>query len=523
MNDAEETKMTKSINLVFPHQLFGESPLLNNGHEIVLIEENLFFNQYAFHKQKIAFHRATMQAYAVYLRDINIKVHYVDAQQPRSDIRLFIDQLKKEGYKVFHCVDPVDNWLTKRLHESTKDCTLRMYESPLFINTTNDLTTFFRKDKKFFFQTTFYKQQRAKLNILIDADGKPDGGQWTYDKENRKKYPRGKTPPPIVFPEASSIWLKAVDYVEKQYPDNPGEVSPHPIYPIDFKSSENWFQHFLNYRFYDFGSYEDAIVQQEYFLHHSILTPCLNVGLLSPTQVVDMSLEYAKTADIPINSTEGFIRQIIGWREFMRGMYICNGSEARTTNFWQFSRKIPQSFYDGTTGILPVDETIKKVLKTGYCHHIERLMILGNFMLLCEFDPDEVYRWFMELFIDAYDWVMVPNVYGMSQFADGGTLSTKPYIGGSNYIKKMSNYPNGDWQPVWDGLFWRFIHRYSTFFKSNPRMSMMYHSFQRMSDEKKQTHIQNAEAFLEGLSSVKQSSTIQSPYRSVKYGRKGYP
>jgi deoxyribodipyrimidine photolyase-related protein len=186
----------------------------------------------------------------------------------------------------------------------------------------------------------------------------------------------------------------------------------------------------------------------------------------------------------------------MGWREFIRGMYECKGVESRTTNFWGFDRKIPASFYDGTTGILPVDETIKMVSETGYCHHIERLMVLGNFMVLCEFDPDEVYRWFMELFIDSYDWVMVPNVYGMSQFSDGGLFATKPYISGSNYIMKMSNYPKGDWNVVWDGLFWRFINVNREFFSKNPRLNMMVRTYDKLNPDRKQQLNQRAESFL---------------------------
>jgi deoxyribodipyrimidine photolyase-related protein len=215
-----------------------------------------------------------------------------------------------------------------------------------------------------------------------------------------------------------------------------------------------------------------------------------------PGDVIDKTVEYAKANNVPINSTEGFVRQIIGWREFIRGMYMCKGRFSRTKNFWGFNRKIPKSFYDGSTGIPPIDETIKKVLDTGYCHHIERLMVIGNFMLLCEFDPDEVYRWFMELFIDAYDWVMVPNVYGMCQFADGGTFATKPYIGGSNYIKKMSNYPKGDWEKTWDGLFWSFMMNHKDFFQSNPRIGMLVHTLNKMSDDKKDEHRKNAEKFI---------------------------
>ena len=175
------------------------------------------------------------------------------------------------------------------------------------------------------------------------------------------------------------------------------------------------------------------------------------------------------------------------------------GSFERTRNFWKFSKKIPSSFYDGTTGIEPIDDSINKVNKSAYCHHIERLMILGNFMLLCEFDPDEVYRWFMELFIDSYDWVMVPNVYGMSQFADGGLMSTKPYISGSSYIIKMSNYKSGEWSLIWDSLFWRFLDKQRNFFIKNPRMRMLVNSYDKMDQEKKDKLKITANNYLKSL------------------------
>ena len=229
------------------------------------------------------------------------------------------------------------------------------------------------------------------------------------------------------------------------------------------------------------------------------MTPMLNVGLITPDEIVEKSLRFAQENDIPINSTEGFIRQIVGWREFIRGMYECRGSDERTLNHWRFTNKIPSSFYDGTTGIFPIDQTIKKILETGYCHHIERLMILGSFMMLCEFDPDEVYRWFMELFIDAYDWVMVPNVYGMSQFADGGLMATKPYISGSNYLMKMGDYKKGEWQAVWDGLFWRFMDKHRAFFLQNPRLGMLVRMFDKMPQEKKDMHLANGEHYLNSL------------------------
>ena len=193
------------------------------------------------------------------------------------------------------------------------------------------------------------------------------------------------------------------------------------------------------------------------------------------------------------------MRQIIGWREFIRGVYIAVGNKERTRNFWNFNRKIPNSFYNGDTGIEPIDDTIKKINKSGYANHIERLMIIGNFMLLCEFEPNEVYKWFMEMFIDSYDWVMVPNVYGMSQFSDSGMMSTKPYISSSNYILKMSNYKKGDWCKIWDSLFWNFMDKQRDFFIKNPRMRMLVSSFDRMEESKRTSLLKTADEYLKTL------------------------
>ena len=491
--------MNKAINIIFPHQLFEESPMLTNGNEVYLIEEHLYFNQFQFHKQKIAFHRASMKYYEELLKNRGIKVQYIDSFHQIADIREFGKEILRNGISEIQAIDPTDYWLEKRLRKTASDIKLTLHNNPQFLNSKEDLKKFFRSDKKSFFQTTFYKQQRKKRNILLDNEGNPAGGKWTFDTENRKKYPKHKTPPAVIFPSFNKYSIEANKYTFKHFTNNPGSIGEGQYYPTTHKEAREWFDQFLVQRFHEFGAYEDAIVKEQVTLNHSILSPLLNSGLLMADEVVEKSLKFAENESIPINSTEGFIRQIIGWRECIRGMEIAKGSYSRTKNYWGLTRKIPPSFYDGSTGIDPIDSTIKKVLKTGYCHHIERLMVLGNFMLLCEFDPDEVYRWFMELFIDAYDWVMVPNVYGMSQFADGGTFATKPYIGGSNYIKKMSNYPNGEWENVWDGLFWRFIDKHQEFFLSNPRMSMMVYSFRKMSDAKKQTHESNAQGFLNTL------------------------
>ena len=494
--------MSESAAVIFPHQLFRDPPHLSKDFIIYLIEEYLFFSQYNFHKQKIAFHRASMKKYADDLVTRGYTVEYVEAKDPRSDIRVLIKSLRKGGIRRVSYIDPTDDWLGQRI-TSTADCEgIECIEYPtlLFLNQKNSLTGFFKQDKKKYFQTSFYKEQRKKRNILLEADGSPVGGKWSFDAENRKKYPKNKIPPPLTYPSKSSYYDEARKYVEKYFPDNLGNLGEQPLYPIDAQGTDNWLSQFFNQRFYAFGDYEDAIVKEAHILNHSVLTPMLNIGLISPQYILDRSLDFAVEHNIPINSLEGFVRQIVGWREFVRGIYEVRGSDQRSLNFWNFTRKIPPSFYNGTTGIEPVDYTIKKVLKTAYCHHIERLMILGNFMVLCEFDPNEVYRWFMEFFIDAFDWVMVPNVYGMSQFADGGLLATKPYISGSNYIKKMSDYPNGEWQAIWDGLFWRFLHVHRNFFLKNPRLSMLVRTLDKMEGAKRHEHLKTAASFLDQLS-----------------------
>ena len=476
----------KKIFILFPNQLFKDISVLQSVDAVYLVEEYLFFNQYKFHKQKIALHRASMKYYEAYLRQLGIHVVYIEAISPESDIRNCINTLSKIPINNISYYDVCDDWLQKRI---TTSCHLHNIEinelaTPLFINTKKDLEVYFEGKKKYF-QTDFYIQQRKKLKILVDENGKPLGGKWSYDADNRLKYPKNKTAPKISYPDTSIFYDEAVSYVEKFYTNNYGNIAAQNIYPTTHLQSEIWLQQFLYERFHEFGEYEDAIVDQENILHHSVLTPMLNIGLLLPLQNVHSASEHATKNNISLNSLEGFIRQIIGWREFIRGVYLYKGKEERTTNYWNFTKSIPQSFYTATTHIEPIDTTIKKLLQTAYNHHIERLMLLGNFMLLCEYHPNEVYKWFMEMYIDAYDWVMVPNIYGMSQFADGGLMATKPYISGSSYVLKMSNYTKGHWCSTWDALFWHFMNKHRKFFLSNPRLGMLIRTYDKMSEDKK--------------------------------------
>ena len=491
--------MTKKLNIIFPHQLFEECILLNNDNPYYIIEEFLFFKHFKFHKQKLAFHRSSMKYYETYLKSLNKEVYYIDSQQEKSDIRIFLSSIEEKTEISISEIN--DNWLQKRLKQGCEKNNHQLISnnSPYFINQKNDLETFFQPDKKKFYQTSFYIEQRKKHNILINDQKQALGGKWSFDAENRKKYPKGKEAPTIKNVENDSFYNQAYDYVEKHFYNNPGYLSKQAIYPYKFESSKKWLLDFLENRFEEFGIYEDAIVDDQHFLNHSVISPMLNVGLITPKNVINETINIARKKDIPLNSLEGFVRQIIGWREFIRGVYLVKGSQERTTNFFKHKTKMPKGFYDGTTGIEPIDNTIKKLNKTAYSHHIERLMLLGNFMLLCEIDPDDIYKWFMELYIDAYDWVMVPNVYGMSQFADGGLMSTKPYISSSNYVKKMSNYKKGEWQEVWDALYWRFINKHREMFSKNIRMNFMVKLYDKKTNEAKQQIEHRAQTFLNQL------------------------
>ena len=468
--------------LIYPHQLFEDVSVLKKAQEVFLIEDPLFFTQYTFHAQKILLHRVSMKAYEKKLISEKINIQYIEVAElnKTEDIKKFI---KSESITLY---DPVDNWLIRKLKKTFSD--VRILESPNFLTPSKKVQTFFANKSKYFF-TDFYISQRKDHNILLEKDKSPVGGKWSFDSENRKSFPKKHTfPKPaleISKPEVKEARLYSVQI-------NTIGNNEYYVIPYNHKDAKKWLDAFIKEKLPLFGDYEDAFSPTERLLYHSLLTPMLNIGLLSPEQIIDA----ASKASAPINAKEGFIRQVLGWREYIRLVYENKGTKQRTTNYFKFKRKIPNSFYTGETGIEPVDNVIRNLITHGYCHHIERLMVLGSFFLLCEFDPDEVYKWFMEFFIDSYDWVMVPNVYGMSQFSDAGSIVTKPYICGSNYIKKMSDYKSGPWSDIWDGLYWKFIQNHKDLMKNNPRMSIMVSQLDKMDRVRKKQIFDAAEKFV---------------------------
>lgn len=347
------------------------------------------------------------------------------------------------------------------------------------------------KKSRWFF-TSFYREQRIALSILLEPGNKPVGGSWSFDTENRKRLPAKIALPAVWSPPETTFIAEARRTIREDFPNALGSDNDF-RYPITPKDAERQLDDFLEHRLPLFGDYEDAISTRSTILFHSVLTPALNIGLISPTQIIRAAL--AHQSRVPLNALEGFIRQVIGWREYVRLVYHHFGRIQRTRNALHAANPIPASLYTGTTGIRPVDHVIQQILETSYAHHIERLMILGNFMCLCRIHPDAVYQWFMELFIDAYDWVMVPNVYGMSQYADGGMMTTKPYVSGSSYLKKMSDFAAGPWCDTWDALFWTFVADHRPLFETNPRSRMLCKHLDKMGSELT-NHRRRAETYL---------------------------
>lgn len=475
----------KSVNLIFPNQLFKDLSLINNNNKTFLIEDCEFFNAYNFHKQKLVLHRASMKFYENFLQKNGFDVDYIEFNVN------WVEYLKEVG---------VDEIITYELNNFDLEGKIiksgfkfSFYKTPMFFSSNEEFAEFF-SFKKHYSQTTFYIYMRKKHKLLIDKTSKPIGGKWTYDKENRQKIPSNFKVPPLPKIKENVYVKEAKKYINQHFSNNIGSLEIF-NYPITFDEVDLWADDFIQNRLENFGIYQDAIDENNSYLFHSNLSFALNIGLITPQELVTKIIN----TNVSLNSKEGYIRQIIGWREFVKGIYHSIGKTQIESNFFKCKNYLNHKFYTGETGILPIDNIIKKLLKTGYANHIERLMVLGNFFLLCEINPKEVYRWFMEMSIDSYPWVMCANVFGMSQFADGGLIVTKPYIASSNYIRKMSDYKTDNWSQILDSLFWRFVYMHKDFFNKNPRLGILVSNLNRKNQDEIKKQIFIAEKFLEEL------------------------
>lgn len=407
--------------LILPHQLFDKK-YLDKSYKFILYEHPHYFKKYKYNKKKLLLHRASMKYYFDYLKQNKFNVHYIE----------FNAKLPTHSYILF---DPIDKIDIAKGHE--------LVESPNFLLTKDIYKKYREKTDKFFF-SAFYMWSKKELNIIPKIK--------SQDKFNRKKLPKDiKVPKIIKFKEDQKYISEAKKYIEKNFKNNYGNVDEF-IYPVTHKSAKRLLNDFIKNKLSNFGSYQDAIKQEDQYLFHSLLSSSINIGLINPSEIVPKIIKSKEK----INNVEGFIRQLF-WREYQRYCYIYFNFNNK--NYFGNNKKLSKKWYDGTTKIKPVDDAIKNAFNSGYLHHIQRLMVIGNFMNLSQIKPKEGFRWFMEFSCDSYEWVMHQNVYEMVFFISGGGTMTRPYVSSSNYILKMSDYKKEEWCDVWDKLYHDFIKR----------------------------------------------------------------
>ncbi len=472
------------------------------------------------HQQKIVLFLAAMRSHADELRANGCDVHY-ESLEDQSGPQLQTNYETKlsrfaegKGIKRLVMFEIEDKFFEERVEALAQEqgWELEFLESPMFVTPREVFGDYLDGSGGGSggrpFMAKFYEQQRKRLGILVDGDGQPTGGQWSFDGDNRKKLPKQ-----VAVPQTH--WAKPTEHVgavkrlvAERFADHPGVLPGVPggdafWLPTTRRQALAWLRDFLDDRFREFGPYEDALSNRDDVLFHSVLSPMLNLGLLTPREIVDRALEHADENNVPLNSLEGFVRQIIGWREFVRGIYQNYSAKQDDTNFWNHTRTLKPCWYDATTGLPPLDDAIDKARRLGWNHHIERLMVLANLMNLCEVLPTEAHRWFMQMYVDSSDWVMGPNVYGMGLMSDGGIFATKPYICGSNYLIKMSDHhkKSDDWCETVDGLYWRFVDKHRDFFAGNARLSMMLGTLNNMDEDRKHRLFTKAGQFIAQVTS----------------------
>ena len=368
------------------------------------------------------------------------------------------------------------------------------------------------KGKKSLLMETHYRRVRQEFGFLMQPDGQPVDGRWNFDEENRKTFRdwvKANRPRADIAPvKPDKITREVIALVEKKFPKNPGRAAGFWL-PVDRVGALRWLEDFVATRLAGFGPWEDLMVEDDQLLFHSVVSPTINLGLLTPRECIEKAIAAYESGKAPLASVEGFVRQIAGWREFINGVYWLKMPEYAEVNGLGAERPLPDFFYTGETDLNCLHQTIGQVRATGFNHHIQRLMVLGNFLLLAGVKPQEALRWFLEMYVDAHDWVMAANVLGMVLHADGGFMATKPYAAGSGYISRMSNYCQGcRYKPEvktgpeacpFNYLYWDFYARHESRFAKNPRVGMALKTLNKKEPGEREAIADSAREFLRGI------------------------
>lgn len=463
--------------LILGTQLLERHPALDDDEidELFMVESAALFERLPYHQHKIVLVLAAMRHAADAPRQQGRTVRYVRLEEGRSFADGVLSLIERHGADGLAWMRAADRGVDERIDRiaSRAGVRTRQYADRAFLTPEDELDRWFLEHPRARMED-FYRWQRQRTGILMEG-ARPAGGRWNFDAENREPLPKGGiTIPPLPEPNQDEITQQVIAEVRERFAEHPGDARDFWL-PVTHDEARRWLADFVEERLHDFGRYEDAMAADEPFLFHSVLTPALNLGLLTTHDVVDAVLEASEAAPLP--SLEGFLRQVIGWREYMRGMYRAH-PELQDANALGHERELEDWWYTGE-GIpdelpVPVRTVLERVLRWGYAHHIERLMVLGSWFLLQGYAPAQVHRWFLAMFVDAYEWVMVPNVFGMSQFADGGTVATKPYISGGAYLQRMGRWwPSGRAakESAFTEAYWNFLQRHESVLAGNPRMA----------------------------------------------------
>ncbi len=421
--------------------------------------------------------------------------------------------IEHHGYSTFEYQQPDEYRLDRLFSNLARNLTIqtRMCDSEHFITPRNAVAEFF-KGRKTYRMESFYRHVRRQNNILMHKD-KPLTGQWNYDQDNRKPLPSGETiPEPLLFDNDAS---KIAEMLSRLKVQTIGASRPqHLIWPISQQQSLALLDHFLSSGLQTFGTYQDALTHRDDFLFHSRLSFALNTKQLDPQRVIKKSIDHWQRHQdtIQISQIEGFVRQILGWREYMRGMYWHHMPEYEQMNALDHSAPLPKFYWTGKSQMACMAHAIRQSLDHAYAHHIQRLMVTGNFALLAGVDPDEVDAWYLGVYIDAFQWVEVTNTRGMSQYADGGMIGSKPYVSSANYINKMSDYchrchyqagkKHGERACPFNSLYWDFYHRHRERLQTNPRVSVMYRTWDRMKPSERKHLLDHAARLKQSIESL---------------------
>jgi len=481
---------------------------------LLFIESRETFGRLSYHRHRLMLILSAMRHFAEERKAEGWDVEYHSLQDAPDSRSILLDHMKRRRPSLIFVTNP-NNYHERQDLESLADhlpSPLKVIPTGQFLCPQDDFIEF-SQGKKRLLMENFYREMRRRTGLLMESDGKPVGGEWNYDGENRATFrdwkkagsPRpGILRKPIQDPITRSVGLE----LETHFPKAPGRADDF-AFPVTRGEALRWLDDFIQHRLANFGTWQDLMVEGEPDMFHSIISPMLNIGLLDP-------LECAKAAELaylkgraPLHAVEGFIRQIIGWREFVNGIYWLKMPGYEQMNSLSSERNLPDFFYSGKTDMNCLQQVLNEVLKGGFNHHIQRLMVLGNFLLLAGVIPKEALRWFNEMYVDAHDWVMAANLLGMALHADGGFMATKPYASGGAYINKMSNYCSGcSYSPdtkVGQGacpfnlLYWNFYETHQDRFANNPRTAMMVRSWLKRPEKERREILTQAESFLNGL------------------------